>query len=201
MKDMFDGKTVAIKMHLGGDLGFTTIPPLFVKIVVNAVKAAGGKPFITDGTWAIAAAKDRGYTEEVLGAPCVPAAGFNEKYYVSVPIGYRSLKEAELCGEIVNAEAMIVLSHGKGHGHCGWGGAIKNIGMGNVTCSTRGPFTGFRTLHSRGTRPRAFIAICALTTARRGLRLSARGINSISSPTTAAIACTASPPARSTRSR
>ena len=138
MKGMFDGKTVAIKMHLGGYLGFTTIPPLFVKILVDAVKEAGGKPFITDGTWSIADAKDRGYTQEVLGAPLVPAAGFNEKYYVTVPIGYRSLEEADLCGEIVNADAMIVLSHGKGHGHCGWGGAIKNIGMGNVTCKTRG---------------------------------------------------------------
>ena len=138
MKGMFDGKTVAIKMHLGGYLGFTTIPPLFVKILVDAVKEAGGKPFITDGTWSIADAKDRGYTQEVLGAPLVPAVGFNEKYYVTVPIGYRSLDQADLCGEIVNADAMIVLSHGKGHGHCGWGGAIKNIGMGNVTCKTRG---------------------------------------------------------------
>ncbi len=138
MKEMFGGKTVAIKMHLGGNLGFTTIPTLFVKLLVTAVKDAGGRPFITDGTWAIADARDRGYTEEVLGAPVIPAAGFNEKYYVTVPIGYRTLEEADICGEIMNADAMIVLSHGKGHGHCGWGGAIKNIGMGNVTCKTRG---------------------------------------------------------------
>ncbi|MEN6581374.1 MAG: DUF362 domain-containing protein [Armatimonadota bacterium] len=41
-------------------------------------------------------------------------------------------------GEIASADAMIVYSHGKGHGHCGWGGAIKNIAMGNYTCKTRG---------------------------------------------------------------
>lgn len=138
LKDMFDDKSVAIKMHVGGHLGFTTIPPLFVKILVDAIKEAGGRPFVTDGSWSIAGAKDRGYAEQVLGAPVVPVAGFNEKYYVSVPIGYRSLEEAEICGEIVNADAMVVFSHGKGHGHCGWGGAIKNIGMGNVTCKTRG---------------------------------------------------------------
>ncbi len=138
LKAMFDGKTVAIKMHLGGHLGFTTISPLFVRMLVRQVKDAGGRPFITDGSNAIAGAKHRGYTEEVLGAPLVPAAGFNEKYFETVPMNYRTLKEIQLCGEIVNADAMIVYSHGKGHGDCGWGGAIKNIGMGNVTCKSRG---------------------------------------------------------------
>ncbi|MEN6522039.1 MAG: DUF362 domain-containing protein [Armatimonadota bacterium] len=138
LKDMFDGKTVAIKMHLGGNLGYTTIPPLFVRMLVQEVKDAGGKPFVTDGASAIPSAKHRGYTEEVLGAPIIPAAGLNEDYYVNVPIDYKSLKKVRMCGEIVNADAMIVYSHGKGHGHCGWGGAIKNIGMGNVTSKSRG---------------------------------------------------------------
>ncbi|MDO8683927.1 MAG: 4Fe-4S ferredoxin, partial [Armatimonadota bacterium] len=42
MKEMFDGKTVAIKMHVGGHLGYTTIHPLFVRILVDAVREAGG---------------------------------------------------------------------------------------------------------------------------------------------------------------
>ncbi len=138
MEDMFKDKSVAIKMHLGGGLGYTTIPPLFVKILVEQIKKAGGRPFVTDGSGAIPGAKDRGYTEEVLGAPVVPAAGINERYYRTVPINYLTLEQAQLCGEIADADAMVVYSHGKGHGHCGWGGAIKNIGMGNVTCKTRG---------------------------------------------------------------
>jgi len=138
LKDMFEGKTVAIKMHLGGHLGYSTIPPLFVKILVRAVKDAGGVPFVTDGTSAIPTAKDRGYTEEVLGCPIVPAAGLREKYYTTVPVTLGSLPEVQMCGEIVGADAMIVLSHGKGHGACGWGGAIKNIAMGNVTTKSRG---------------------------------------------------------------
>lgn len=142
LKAMFEGKSVAIKMHLGGHYGYTTIPPLFVKMLVNKVREAGGRPFVTDGSGAIPGARDRGYTEEVLGAPVIPAAGVSEKYYKSVPIGYKSLEEAQMCGEIVDADAMIVYSHGKGHGHCGWGGAIKNIGMGNVTCKTRGDIHG-----------------------------------------------------------
>ena len=70
-KEMFDGKTVAVKMHLGGHLGYTTIPPLFVRMLVKRIKDSGGNPFITDGLNAIASAKDRGYTEESLGAPLV----------------------------------------------------------------------------------------------------------------------------------
>jgi len=43
-----------------------------------------------------------------------------------------------LGGNIVDADAMIVLSHGKGHGESGFGGAIKNIAMGCVDAETRG---------------------------------------------------------------
>lgn len=138
LKEMFDGKSVAIKVHLGGGLGYTTIPPLFMRLLVKDIKDAGGKPFVTDGTSAVPNAKDRGYTEEVIGCPIVPAAGHDGCYFKEVPIDYLSLKSVQLCGEIVSADAMIVYSHGKGHGHCGWGGAIKNIGMGNVTGKSRG---------------------------------------------------------------
>ena len=55
-------------MHLGGNMGFSTIHPLLVGRVVKAVKDAGGKPFVTDGPGAVGGARERGYTEEVLGA-------------------------------------------------------------------------------------------------------------------------------------
>jgi hypothetical protein len=83
-------------------------------------------------------ARARGYTEDVLGAPLLPVAGPSEKYVYSRPVNYRSMKTVELAGTIVDADAMIVLSHGKGHGHSGFGGAIKNIAMGCVNGSTRG---------------------------------------------------------------
>ncbi|NIM06816.1 MAG: DUF362 domain-containing protein [Armatimonadetes bacterium] len=138
LRSYFDNKTVAIKMHVGNQIGYTTIHPLFVKILVDAIKAAGGRPFITDGSWSIPAATVRGYTQEVLGAPILPAAGSVDKYFCTRPVKYRSLESADLCGNIVDADAMLVLSHGKGHGQCGFGGAIKNIAMGCVTVQTRG---------------------------------------------------------------
>ena len=134
----FEGKRVAIKMHLGSGAGYTTIHPLLVRRVVEAVAGAGGKPFITDGPGAVASARDRGYTAEVLGAPLAAVAGPADKYVLSRRVNYRTLKSVQLGGNIVDADAMIVLSHGKGHGHSGFGGAIKNIAMGCVDSPTRG---------------------------------------------------------------
>lgn len=137
LKDRFNGKKVAIKMHLGGGVGFTTIHPLLVRTVVSAVKRAGGFPFITDVPSAVFSARDRGYTEEVLGAKLLPVTGIADRYIVREKIGYRTLKEVHLAGNVVDADSLIVLSHGKGHGQAGFGGAIKNIAMGCVDGWTR----------------------------------------------------------------
>ena len=137
-KKRFAHKRVAIKMHLGADVGYSTIHPLLVRRVVSAVKAAGGSPFVTDSPGAVAGAWERGYTAETLGAPLLPVAGAADKYVYPRRVNYRGLKTVNLAGNIVDAGAMIDLSHGKGHGHSGFGGAIKNIAMGCVDSPTRG---------------------------------------------------------------
>ena len=138
LKKRFEGKRVAIKMHLGTGVGYTTIPALLVARVVRAVKEAGGRPFVTDGPGAVLKAADRGYTAEVLAAPLAPVAGPADKYVYPRRVNYRSLKTVHIGGAIADADAMIVLSHGKGHGNSGFGGAIKNIAMGCVDSPTRG---------------------------------------------------------------
>lgn len=138
LNDMFGDKQVAIKMHVGGHLGYTTIHPLFLRLFAQKLKDAGASPFFTDGSFSVGAAKARGYTEEVLGAPIYPVAGVMDKYFITKDIGYRSLEKVEVAGNIADADAMVVFSHGKGHGNCGFGGAIKNIAMGCVTTATRG---------------------------------------------------------------
>lgn len=137
LRSMFEGRKVAVKMHVGGRIGYSTIHPLFVRTLVAAVKAAGGRPFITDGSSSVPNATARGYTEEVVGAPIYPVGGAQDKYYYEKPVNYRSLEKVQVAGNIADVEAMVVLSHGKGHGQCGFGGAIKNIAMGCVTERTR----------------------------------------------------------------
>ena len=48
LKEMVEKRSVSIKMHLGGGLGYNTIHPIFVRILVEALKNAGGNVFITD---------------------------------------------------------------------------------------------------------------------------------------------------------
>ncbi|MCE7699880.1 MAG: DUF362 domain-containing protein, partial [Methanobacterium paludis] len=136
--ERFHDRRVAIKMHVGGDIGFYTVHPLFVRMVVDAVRRSGGQPFLTDGSFSTDAATVRGYTPEVVGARVVGAGGEHDRYHYKRMTDMAELGEIEVCGNIVDADAMIVLSHGKGHGHTGFGGAIKNIGMGCVSYHTRG---------------------------------------------------------------
>ena len=139
------GKRTAIKMHLGGNVGFTTVHPFFVRKLVEKVKAAGAKDvFVTDGPGAVREAAQRGYTAETLGCPLVSGTGTADKYFYTRRIdpAFLTLDELELSGEIVDAEALIDFSHVKGHGDCGFGGASKNLAMGCVTSRTRGKIHG-----------------------------------------------------------
>ena len=124
-----------IKMHLGRNIGYSTIHPLFVKILVDKLREYGAKVYISDDN--VSGAKQRGYTEDYLGVPIVPACGVTGKYYHEKPVDFNTFKHVDIGGNISEAEVMIVLSHVKGHGACGYGGACKNIAMGCVTDRTR----------------------------------------------------------------
>ena len=140
LKRITGGKMVALKMHMGRGLGYTTIHPLFVKILIRHIKEAGGEVFITDvgpshhgGGFGGLTSRDRGYSEDVLGAPIYPVSGVFDKYYYSKEVDFKTLKEIQIAGHIHDAEVMIDLSHFKGHGVSSYGGALKNIAMGCVT--------------------------------------------------------------------
>jgi uncharacterized Fe-S center protein len=131
------GRSVVVKMHLGGGLGYSTIHPLFVKMLVDHLKA--GKPrriIVSDST--VDGCAVRGYTEETIGAPLVAALGPKGKSLVSRKTGWEPLPEIKLGKPLVDADVLINFSHVKGHGDCGFGGACKNLGMGCVPAETRG---------------------------------------------------------------
>jgi len=133
-------KSVAIKMHVGRSVGYTTIPPLFVRILVEKIKEFGGKPFVCDQE--VDDAQARGYTQEFLGCPVVAVCGVLGKYYYAKDVDYKGFHNVDVAGLIHDADFMIDLSHIKGHGACGYGGACKNIAMGCVTDRTRSQIHG-----------------------------------------------------------
>ncbi len=130
------GDLVAIKLHVG-ELGNPYyIQPFFVHDIVSKVKAAGGKPFLTDSNTYYHAHRNNAVdhmTNALINgfnmAPFIVADGLKGENYRTVKTK-GILKEVEVSGAIAEADAMIVISHQKGHELSGFGGAIKNLGMG-----------------------------------------------------------------------
>ena len=128
---------VAVKMHLGFNDDYQTVPVFFVRRIVEAVKKVGGHPFVTDNPTAVYNAVNRGYTAETCGCPIIPIAGVKDGYSQTKEIGYKSVDTLEAAGVLLDADVLINLTHAKGHGACSYGGAIKNIAVGGYIGPSR----------------------------------------------------------------
>jgi uncharacterized protein len=137
IRDRVKDETVVIKMHTGTNIGYSTIHPIFVRKVVQAVKDGGGKPFIADVTWDVKGAETRGYTAETLGCPIYPAAGPDDKYFYSHHQPYKNIQDWKLAGMIQDATFLVNFAHVKGHPACGFGAAMKNLALGCMIGETR----------------------------------------------------------------
>lgn len=131
----------AIKLHFGetGSDGF--ISPVYVRQVVDKVKACSAHPFLTDTNTLYLGSRSNavehigtailhGFDYAVVGAPVIIADGLNGKNTRRVTIHKKHFAEVTIAGDIAAADSMIVLSHFKGHIVSGFGGAIKNLAMG-----------------------------------------------------------------------
>jgi uncharacterized Fe-S center protein len=134
------GDLVAVKLHVG-ELGNPYyVQPFFVHDVIHRVKKVGGKPFLTDANTYYHAQRNNAYDHMLTAltngfnmAPFIVADGLRSENYRTVKTK-GILQEIEVAGAIAEADAMIVLTHNKGHELSGFGGAIKNLGMG---CASR----------------------------------------------------------------
>ncbi|MBP2033354.1 putative Fe-S center protein [Clostridium algifaecis] len=141
-----NNKFVAIKMHFGelGNLGY--LRPNYAKAVVDVVKKLGGKPFLTDCNTLypgsrknalehLECAWENGFTPLTVGCPIIIGDGLKGTDDITVPvINGEYIKEAKIGHAIMDADVFISLTHFKGHEMAGFGGTIKNIGMG---CGSR----------------------------------------------------------------
>lgn len=131
----------AIKLHFGerGNDGY--ISPVYVRQVVEKVKSYGGMPFLTDTNTLylgsrsnavdhITTAVLHGFDFAVTGAPVIIADGLYGKNTKKVTIEKKHFDTVTIAGDIALADSMIVMSHFKGHIVSGFGGALKNLGMG-----------------------------------------------------------------------
>ncbi|MHA1636433.1 MAG: DUF362 domain-containing protein [Candidatus Thorarchaeota archaeon] len=128
---------VAVKMHLGFGDGYQTVPVFFVRRIVEAVKKAGGYPFVTDNPTAVYNAVNRGYTSETCGCPLIPVSGVKDGYIGDLDVKFHNVDGLTMAGVMRDADVLVDLTHAKGHNSCGFGGAIKNIALGGFAAKTR----------------------------------------------------------------
>lgn len=141
-----DGKFVAIKMHFGelGNVSF--LRPNYARAVVDVVKELGGRPFLTDCNTMypgsrknalehLECAWQNGFTPLTVGCPILIGDGLKGTDDVEVPVaGGEYVEKAKIGRAVMDADVFISLTHFKGHEMTGFGGTIKNIGMG---CGSR----------------------------------------------------------------
>ncbi len=151
-----DGKFVAIKMHFGELGNISYLRPNYARAVADLVREMGGKPFLTDCNTMypgsrknalehLECAWQNGFTPLTVGCPVIIGDGLKGTDDVCVPVnGGVYVKEAKIGRAVMDADVFISLTHFKGHEMTGFGGAIKNIGMG---CGSR---AGKTEQHSNG---------------------------------------------------
>jgi uncharacterized Fe-S center protein len=137
LRDRVKDKNIAIKIHVGSEVGYSTIPPVFMRILAAFIKEHGGNCFFVDHYIASRHPEHRGYTQESLGAPVLEAAGHLGKYLYTREVNHKGFKHVDIAGLVHDADFLINFSHVKGHGCCSYGGAVKNIAMGCVSDRTR----------------------------------------------------------------
>ena len=142
----FQDKFVAIKLHFGepGNLAF--LRPNWARTVADFVKERGGKPFLTDcNTLYVGGRKNaldhmdsamlNGFNPMTTGCQIIIGDGLKGSDEVEVPVaGGEYVKNAKIGRAVMDADVFISLTHFKGHEEAGFGGCLKNIGMG---CGSR----------------------------------------------------------------
>jgi hypothetical protein len=137
------GRLTGLKLHFGEPGNLAYLRPNFAARIVRMVREAGGLPFATDantlyrgrrahGVDHLLAARENGYNPLSLGCDVIIADGLRGKDQREIPLeGCRHFRSALIASAIAEADALISLNHVKGHEQTGFGGALKNLGMGS----------------------------------------------------------------------
>ena len=137
----FEKKFVAIKIHFGEYGNLAYLRPQYAKVIADYVKERGGIPFLTDcNTLYVGSRKHalehietaymNGYTPYATGCQVIIADGLKGTDEALIPIDGEVVSEAKIGRAIADADIIISLNHFKGHEEAGFGGALKNLGMG-----------------------------------------------------------------------
>ncbi|MCK9572477.1 MAG: DUF362 domain-containing protein [Candidatus Omnitrophica bacterium] len=138
------GVCAVVKMHFGEDGNTGFVKPHFLKIIIQALKEKGAQPFLSDTNTLysgrrtncadhLALAYEHGFTQTATGAKVIIPDDRDKDCAKSVKIDGKIFKQVSLAGIYLDTSVFIGVAHFKGHIVTGFGGALKNIGMGSAT--------------------------------------------------------------------
>jgi hypothetical protein len=136
---------VAVKMHFGeeGNTGF--VKPQYLRVICDCVLAKRARVYLADTNTLyrgqrtnskdhLAIAAFHGFTKKASGVEVIIPDESKKENTIDIEINQRFIKTAKLVRLFIDADAIVAVSHFKGHIMTGFGGALKNLGMG---CATR----------------------------------------------------------------
>lgn len=149
----FKDKFVAIKIHFGELGNVAYIRPNYAAVIVKVIKELGGKPFLTDSNTLYKGSRDNavdhihtamvnGFNPIAVGCDVIIADGLRGKDERIINVDGEFCPEPKIGAAIADADIVISMNHFKGHEMAGFGGAIKNLGMGS------GSVAGKQDMHS-----------------------------------------------------
>lgn len=158
---VFPRDLTAVKLHFGERGNTAFVRPVFIRKIVECVKKTGATPFLTDANTLYAGSRSdapahlqtavqNGFAAEVVEAPLIIADGLRGRSEVAVAINRKRFKQVYIASEIARADSLLSVAHFKGHELSGFGGAVKNLGMG--CASRRGKLAQHSTVTPKVTR-------------------------------------------------
>jgi len=134
----------AVKIHFGEMGNSAFVRPVYVRELIKMIKKTNAVPFLTDANTLYAGTRGNavdhietaiknGFAYAVVGAPVIIADGLRGRSQTGIDINQKHFETVFIGSEIVNADALVSIAHFKGHELGGFGGTLKNVGMGSAS--------------------------------------------------------------------
>ncbi|MBI5148443.1 DUF362 domain-containing protein [Candidatus Pacearchaeota archaeon] len=138
LEKQFKGcKKIAIKIHFGEPGNKYALTPEQVKPITDLLKELNIDYFLFDSPVSYGGPRgnEKSHKEAAI------EKGWQELGEIRISNEFIEVKgknmRYQVCKELANADGVLVVSHVKGHVCSGFGGAIKNLGMGALTKKTK----------------------------------------------------------------
>lgn len=138
----FRDRFTAVKLHFGEPGNMAYIRAGYVRRIAEVLNGLGAKTFLSDSNTLykgfrgnavdhLQAAQTNGFNAIEIPAPVIIADGVKGTDFAEMDVpGGEMCSKAKIGRAFADADIIVSVSHFKGHEQAGFGGTLKNIGMG-----------------------------------------------------------------------